>query len=130
MKSHGFSLIELMMVVAIIGILATIAIPSYQHYALRARFSEVIAATSPFKTAVSLALQEGAALNELTNENQGIPAVPPATKNLASIKVDNGVITSTATPLASGSTYILTPNPDGSAWTVAGTCIKAGLCEN
>ncbi|HSW93910.1 MAG TPA: prepilin-type N-terminal cleavage/methylation domain-containing protein [Gammaproteobacteria bacterium] len=130
MKSHGFSLIELMMVVAIVGILATIAIPSYQHYALRARFSEVIAATSPFKTAVSLALQEGAALNELTNENQGIPAVPPATKNLASIKVDNGVITSTATPLASGSTYILTPNPDGSAWTVAGTCIKAGLCEN
>lgn len=130
MKSHGFSLIELMIVVAIIGILSTIAIPSYQNYTLRARFSEVIAATSPFKTAVSLALQQGAPQNELTNENHGIPAIPPATQNLASIKVENGVITSTATPLASGNTYSLTPNADGSVWTVSGTCIKAGLCEN
>jgi len=130
MKTQGFSLIELMIVVAIIGILSTIAIPSYQNYTQRARFSEVIAATSPFKTAVSLALQQGAPLNELNNESHGIPAIPAATKNLASIKVENGVITSTATQTASGNTYILKPNTDGSVWTVDGTCVKAGLCEN
>jgi prepilin-type N-terminal cleavage/methylation domain-containing protein len=130
MKTQGFSLIELMIVVAIIGILSTIAIPSYQNYTLRARFSEVIAATSPFKTAVSLALQQGIPLSELNNNNHGIPASPVATKNLASINVENGIITSTATELASGNTYILKPDAEGSVWSVDGTCVKAGLCEN
>jgi len=130
MKTQGFSLIELMIVVAIIGILSTIAIPSYQNYTQRARFSEVIAATEPFKTAVSLALQQGVSATELSNNNHGIPAEPSATKNLASAKVENGIITATATQTASGNTYILTPNSDGSAWTVDGTCIKAGLCES
>ena len=130
MKTQGFSLIELMIVVAIIGILSTIAIPSYQNYTQRARFSEVIAATEPFKTAVSLALQQGVSATELSNNNHGIPAEPSATKNLASVKVENGIITATASQTASGNTYILTPNSDGSAWTVDGTCIKAGLCES
>ncbi len=130
MKTQGFSLIELMIVVAIIGILATIAIPSYQNYTQRARFSEVIAATAPFKTAISLALQQGSPPSELSNNNHGIPAEPAATKNLASIKVDNGIITATATQTASGSTYILKPNSDGSVWIVDGTCMKAGLCES
>lgn len=129
MKTHGFSLIELMIVVAIIGILSTIAIPSYQNYTQRARFAEVIAATEPFKTAISLALQQGAPLSELTNNSHGIPAEPAATKNLSSLKIENGVITATATATASGSTYILKPNTDGSVWVVDGTCIKAGLCE-
>jgi type IV pilus assembly protein PilA len=130
MKSQGFSLIELMIVVAIIGILSTIAIPSYQNYTQRARFSEVIAATEPFKTAISLALQQGESPGELSNNNHGIPAEPAATKNLASIKVENGIITATATQVASGNTYILKPNADGSAWIVDGTCIKAGLCQS
>ena len=126
----GFSLIELMIVVAIIGILSTIAIPSYQNYAQRARFSEVIAATAPFKIAISLALQQGSSLTELNNNSHGIPAEPTATKNLASIVVTNGVITATATPAASGNNYILKPNTDGSIWYVDGSCIKAGLCES
>lgn len=130
MKTQGFSLIELMIVVAIIGILSTIAIPSYQNYTQRARFSEVVAATEPFKTAISLALQQGTPSSELSNNNHGIPAEPTATKNLASVKVENGIITATATQTATGSTYILKPNSDGSIWTVDGTCIKAGLCES
>jgi type IV pilus assembly protein PilA len=126
---YGFSLIELMIVVAIIGILSIIAIPSYQGYAQKARFVEVIAATAPYKTAVSLALQNGTTLSELNSGTHGIPENSIITKNIASIKVDNGVITATATDLASGTNYIIRPNTTGSIWTIDGTCLNAGLCD-
>jgi type IV pilus assembly protein PilA len=129
MQNHGFSLIELMIVVAIIGILAVIAIPSYQNYTERARFAEVVAATTPFKTAISLALQQGATSNELYNGAYGIPSSPAATKNLASIIVENGIITATATEKINGNTFILKPNSDGSSWVIDGTCVKSGLCS-
>lgn len=128
-QTQGFSLIELMIVVSIIGILSIIAIPSYQDYTKRARFAEVIAATEPFKTAVSLALQEGAQPDELKNGAHGIPSEPATTKNLASLLVSNGIITATATKIAGDATYILNPNSDGSTWSITGTCVALGLCR-
>lgn len=128
--AQGFSLIELMIVVSIIGILTVIAIPSYQNYTQRARFSEVVAATDPFKTAISLALQEGDPIDELNNGAHGIPISPQATKNLADLKVEKGVITATSTTTAGSATYILKPNSDGSQWTVDGSCLTSNLCAS
>jgi type IV pilus assembly protein PilA len=125
----GFSLIELMIVVTIIGILAAIAIPSYQNYTKRARFAEVISSSEVFKTAVAIALQQGISPEKLNNGNHGIPNNPKATKNLASIRVDNGLITATGTELVNHATYILEPNEDGSNWNISGSCIKSGFCN-
>lgn len=129
MRSKGFSLIELMIVVAIIGILAVIAVPSYQKYTQRARFAEIISTTESFKTAISLALQEGVSIAEIANGAHGVPAEPKGTKHLASLKVENGIITAVGTAMLSNVTYILKPNSDGSTWAVSGTCLKAALCD-
>lgn len=126
----GFSLIELMITISIIGILTIIALPSYRHYTIRARFAEVISATEPYKTAVSIAMQQGYPHQEITNNQHGIPPEPASTKHLASLKIKNGVITATATALASGATYILQPDTNGFTWTIKGTCLEKGLCND
>lgn len=126
---NGFSLIELMIVVAIVGILTMIAVPSYQDYTQRARFAEVVAATDPFKTAIALALQTGTSASELNAGSNGIPEEPTSTKNLESLTINHGIITATGTKITGNATLILTPNNDGSLWTVDGTCVNAGLCN-
>ncbi len=127
--SIGFTIVELLIVIAIIGILSVIAIPSYKHYTTRARFTEVMLAAAPYKTAVALGLQEGLSKTDLNISENGIPKAPSASKNLASLKVKEGVITATASKLAGGYTYILTPDENGSIWSVSGTCLDAGLCR-
>ena len=58
-NQKGFTLIELMIVVAIIGILAAIALPAYQTYTQKSKFSEVVMSTTAFKTAFEVSAQTG-----------------------------------------------------------------------
>jgi prepilin-type N-terminal cleavage/methylation domain-containing protein len=126
---RGFSLIELMIVVSLIGILAAMAVPSYQQYAKRARFADVITSAEAYKTAVTLALQEGAPLDELLPGMHGIPDSFKSTKHVESMQVERGVITASATKLLENTNYILKPNSDASVWNISGSCIKKGYCH-
>jgi type IV pilus assembly protein PilA len=134
----GFTLIELMIVVAIIGILAAIAIPSYQNYVKKSKFAEVVSMTGGYKTAVELCYNEtgvavGAASTACAAGSNGVPTPITATVgNVASIAVDNaGIITATGTSAVDGKTYIITPTLGnaGINWTNTGDCLAAGLCK-
>ena len=76
-NQQGFTLIELMIVIAIIGILAAVALPAYQNYVSKAKFSEVLSVGETYKTAVSLCVtQRGiAAIGDCDAGDYGIPAV-------------------------------------------------------
>jgi len=124
---RGFTLIELMIVVAIIGILAAIAIPQYQDYTIRARVSEGVNMASSAKTSVA----------EYINTNQELPAnnssagvTSPTSTYVTGIVVTDGLITislsdAKALGTAGATSFDLSPVVDSASTSVSWVCRPA-----
>ena len=134
-KQQGFTLIELMIVIAIIGILAAVAMPAYQTYADRARFSEVVLAVTPYKSAAEVAVQTGRAAAP-ANLNAGSYGIPPAIASggavgqyVDTVGMTAGTITATSTGIGAFTfTLKAAINNNGIQWTEGGSCVAQGLC--
>ncbi|MDP2144261.1 MAG: prepilin-type N-terminal cleavage/methylation domain-containing protein [Gallionella sp.] len=150
----GFTLIELMIVVAIIGILAAVAIPAYSDYTKKAKATELVQGTSALKSAVEVCVQDINSLTGCTGGSYGIPVDLPTagacdgatettvisgTKVIGCKKVVDGLITVAATPATlpgkadttKGLIYILRPamGSAGISWTSEGSCVTDQLCK-
>ena len=133
----GFTLIELMIVVAIIGILAAVAIPAYQDYVTKAKFSDTLHSIKSLRTAISMCMHENAGDAASCDTAGEIGTDLPTDLQMkyagqVTITATTAAINVTADAAAGGYTYINTPTIPANSpiiiWTQTGTCLAAKFC--
>jgi type IV pilus assembly protein PilA len=130
-KQQGFTLIELMIVVAIIGILAAIAIPAYQDYTIRARVTEALSVAGAAKTTISENISSAGGELPVAPRNvcDGVSPITAEVGNIVSMACDeaSGNITVVTTLAAGGVTLDLRPTPPGAdGATIQWACVRTG----
>ena len=131
-KQQGFTLIELMIVVAIIGILAAIALPAYQDYTVRSRVSELNVLASSWKATIGENIANNGGVIVGSTPCRGITPISTGTQNVltAVCAADTGVITITGTPRAQGVQLTYTPAVVAGEGTITWACAVSAAANN
>lgn len=135
LRTIGFTLMELMIAIAIVGIIAAIAVPSYLDYTRKAYFTQIIRATAPYKLGVSECYNVTGSLSGCNGGKNGVPAnITTRTSGIGSLTVADGsiiVVPAAENGLQPDDTYVLTPNIRNGmlAWETSGGGVTKGYAR-
>jgi type IV pilus assembly protein PilA len=140
-NNQGFTLLEIMITVAIVAIIAAIAIPSYMDYTKKAHYSELVRATAPYKLGVVECYNIHGNFSSCTSGTSTIYGIPPSITTppnshsaIRKITVSSGVITAipnSSSGLTSDEIYVLTPTASHGmvSWIASGKGVEDGLAK-